>query len=411
MPSSEAARVGYIVKRYPRYSETFVVNELLAHQAAGLETEIFSLYPPNDTHFQDSICQVRAPVTYVLAEGLKPVEFWTALEETTRLLPDMWARLEAARGEEARCVYQAVVVAGMAVQKGIHHLHAHFANCATTVARLAAHFAGVTYSFTAHAKDIFHESVQPADLRRKLAEAAAVVTVSDYNRTYLCQRYGPAAARVQRLYNGLDLRRFQFSSADHRPPRIMAVGRLVEKKGFPQLIEACALLVAAGRRFTCQIIGTGPQEGELRAQIQSQALGDCVELLGARPQCEVIRLVQEAAVFVAPCIVGSDGNRDGVPTVLLEAMALGTPCISTDVTGIPEVVRHGHTGLIVPQHDPRALAAAIEQLLSNPDLRARLAARARSLIEREFDVHRNAAQLREIFATSLPRKVAMGEVA
>jgi colanic acid/amylovoran biosynthesis glycosyltransferase len=138
----------------------------------------------------------------------------------------------------------------------------------------------------------------------------------------------------------------------------------------------------------------------LRTRIARLGLEDRVELLGPRPQSELVRLVQDAAVLAAPCVVGADGNRDGLPTVLLEAMALGTPCVSTDVTGIPEVIRGGETGLMVSQRDPAALAESVGRLLEEPDLRARLAERARRLVEAEFDVNRNAAQLRELFQTA-----------
>ena len=233
-------KIGYVVKRYPRYSETFIVNEILAHEAAGVELEIFSVLPPEDGHFQDVISRVRAPVTYLPSKGLKVAEFWSVLEQAGEIFPDGWLSLEAARGEDVRYVYQAVVLAREARLRAISHLHAHFATAATTVARLAARFAGLPYTFTAHAKDIFHESVRPAALRPKLADAAVAVTVSDYNLTYLRESYGPAARHVRRIYNGLDLERFPYRSPRERPPRIVGVGRLVEKKGFAVLIEGCA---------------------------------------------------------------------------------------------------------------------------------------------------------------------------
>jgi colanic acid/amylovoran biosynthesis glycosyltransferase len=393
-------KIGYVVKRYPRYSETFIVNEILAHEAAGMELEIFSVLPPADGHFQDVISRVRAPVTYLPSKGLKVAEFWSVLEEAGETFPDGWDSLEVARGEDARYVYQAMVLAREARLRAISHLHAHFATAATTVARLAAHFAGLPYTFTAHAKDIFHESVRPADLRRKLADATVAVTVSDYNLAHLRESYGFAAQHVRRIYNGLDLERFPYRSPRERPPRIVGVGRLVEKKGFIDLIEACAILAEEGRKFTCRIVGTGEQEVGLRARVARLGLEDRIELLGPRPQSELVQLVQDAAVLAAPCVVGADGNRDGLPTVLLEAMALGTPCVSTDVTGIPEVIRDGETGLMVSQRDPAALAAAVGRLLEEPDLRARVADRARRLVEAEFDVNRNAAQLRELFQTA-----------
>lgn len=415
MPFSETLRVGFVVKRYPRYSETFIVREILAHEQAGLAIDIFSLRPSNDGHFQDLIARVRATVNYLYfpAEGLLPealsamtltaTYFWKALSDASKIVPGLWAALEEAQGDEARDVYQAAQLACQVHLKGIHHLHAPFASDAATIARLAARFAGISYSFTARAKDIFHENVQGEDLRRKLRDAAGVVTVSDYHLHYLRATYGPLAAHVRRVYNGLDLEEFSYRSPHDRPPVVLAVGRLVEKKGFADLIEACAILASRGRALSCRIIGNGVLKADLRAQIEGLGLQAQVKLVGPLPQAEVIKEMQNAAVLAAPCVIAKDGDRDGLPNVIQEALALGTPVVTTDVTGIPEVVRHAETGLQVPQHDPSALAAAIEQLLANSDLRVRLATRARQLMEAEFDIRRNTAQRRALFQAAVER--------
>jgi colanic acid/amylovoran biosynthesis glycosyltransferase len=398
-----AARVGYVVKRYPRYSETFVVSEILAQEAAGRAVDIFSLYPVNDTHFQDAIARVRAPLTYLCADGLRAADLWSALEQAAAAFPNTWGDLRHARGYDARSVYQAARLAVAVRERGVEHLHAHFATVAAAVARLAARVAGISYSVTAHAKDIFQESVDARALRRTLADAAAVVTVSDYNRAYLCDACALPPEAVHRVYNGLDLDRFPYAPPYDRAPTVVAVGRLVEKKGFADLVDACAILAARGVAFTCGVIGAGPLEGALRAQIEGLGLERTVSLLGPLPQPAVATAVRDAAAFVAPCVVAADGDRDGLPTVLLEAMALGTPCVSTDVTGVPEVLRDGVTGLCVPQHAPERIATAVERLLADRVLRVRLAERARRLIEEEFDVRRNAARLGDVFDAAIAR--------
>ena len=395
---ASSGRIGYVLKMFPRFSETFILHEILGHEEAGAELEIFSLRAPTDGRFHEALARVQAPVHYVPYHDLKIATFWAEVERTAQVLPGFWPELQEGLGEDVRDVYQALILAQSIQARAITHLHAHFASVATTVARLAARFAGIPFSFTAHAKDLYHESVQPEDLRRKLRDAATVITVSDYNLAFLQENYGPAAERVRRIYNGIDLEEFHYHPPLDRPPQVLAVGRLIEKKGFGDLIAACAVLRHRKRDVQCTIVGGGPLEAELAALIERLGLDDCVTLLGPRPQGDVRALIRQAAVFAAPCVIGADGNRDGLPTVLLEAMALGTPCISTNVTGIPEVLDDGETGLMVPQHDPFALANAIERLLDDPGLCLRLSENARRRVEQAFDLSANTRQIRAAFA-------------
>ena len=401
MPSSEHLRVGYVVKRYPRYSETFIVNEILQHEEAGLPIEIFALRPVRETHFQDVLAAVRAPVTYIPDRGVAlATSLWEWINAARRGLPDFWAALDDLGDMEAEDLIQAIDLALRARERGVTHFHAHFGTVAATVTRLAAQFARIPYTLTLHAKDIYHVSVDPALMRKKLGDAARVITVSDYNQRYLAAAYDHAATQIIRIYNGLNLARFAFTSPNRTSRIILAVGRLVKKKGFDVLIDACELLRDRGVAFQCRIVGEGTERATLSARIEQLNLGARVRLVGPQPQAELIGIFREAAVLAAPCVIGADGDRDGLPTVLLEAMALGVPCVSTDVTGIPELVRDGDTGLCVPQRDPAALAAALQRLLDDADLRVDLATRARRLIEQDFDIRRNAARLREWFAAA-----------
>lgn len=393
-------KVGYVVKRYPRFSETFIVHEILAHEAAGLDVEIFALRPTTDVAFQEAISRVRAPVTFLDGGSGRAGALWARLEEAHRGLPDFFERLSGAVGESSRELCQGAALALLAGRRGITHLHAHFATSAASVARLASLFSGIPYTMTAHAKDIFHESVQAEDLGRKLSDATATVTVSNFNLRYLRENFPEAAPRIQRIYNGLPLDDFPYREPVRREPSVVAVGRLVEKKGFDVLIDACAILRDRGRHLPCRIIGEGEDREALARQIAERHLASTVQLVGPLPQREVIREVARASALAAPCVVGDDGNRDGLPTVLIEAMALGTPCVATDVTGIPELVRDGASGLIVPQHSPERLAEAIERLLDGTALRLRLAGAARELVEQDFDVRRSAARQRALFAAA-----------
>lgn len=389
--------IGYVVKRYPRFSETFIVNEVLAHERAGVPVTIFAVRRVNEPFFQTILGEVRSPVRYISDSAPKAEGLWQALHAGARALPDFWRHYEASADEDLADVVQAIHLALEARAAGVTHFHAHFATVATSVARLAARFAGIGYTLTAHAKDIFHEDIDAEQLRTKLAEAAAVVTVSDFNIDFLDRVHALRPPHVARIYNGLRLDEFAWSSPVARPRRIVAVGRLVEKKGFATLVQACALLRDKGHAFNCEIIGDGPLRGALEAQIAQLGLGAMVRLAGALPRPDVVAALQSAAVSALPCIVADDGDRDGLPTVLVEAMALGTPCVSTDVTGVPEVIRQGETGLCVPQRDAAALAGALAALLEEPALRERLSRGARALIERDFDVDRNAAMLRNLF--------------
>ena len=389
-------RVAYVLKMYPRFSQTFVLNELLAHQAAGRCMDIFSLRLPTDARFHEAVSRVQSNVIRIAEPGGRSATLLAVLRETAELLPATWQVVAENRSVAASDLEQALLLAQQVHRLGIQHLHAHFGTIATVASRLAARIAGVTYSFTAHAKDIFHESVNHEELRAKLADAAAVVTVSDYNLQYLRRTFGPAAERVVHINNGIELDRFPYLEPAEREPLILAVGRLVEKKGFAVLVRACAQLRNAGREFRCEIAGDGELDSELRESIRSLGLERHVRMLGPQPQDVIRQKLHEASVLAAPCVVAADQDRDGLPTILLEAMAMGTPCVSTDVTGIPEILRHGETGLQVPQHDDAALANACAFLIDHAAERLRMARTARAVVEKDFDITANAGRIREL---------------
>lgn len=390
-------RVAYLLKMYPRFSETFVLNELLELERQGLAVSVFSLKRPDDGIAHSDVDLLGAPVTY-LPESL--VGLLRAQPAALRRAPARYLRLLAAiirrrRYAALKHFLQAGAIAGR-LEPAAVHVHAHFASGATSVALHLHQLLGLPYSFTAHAKDIYVDGVRPADLARKLRGARFAVTVSDFNARHL--RELAEGTRVVRIYNGLDLERFSSNgSRPGEPPLVLAVGRLIEKKGFDDLVRACALLVGRREQFRCLIVGKGPLRDALAEQVEALGLHRCVELAGPVPRERLLGLYRQATVFVAPCVVASDGNRDGLPTVLVEAMALGVPVVATPVTGIPELVEDEATGMLVPERDPEALAAAIERVLADPALAERLARRARARVEERFDVRENVAQLRQLF--------------
>ena len=389
-------RIGYVLKTYPRISQTFVLTEILAHERAGLDMDIFSLRRTDDTRFHAALSRVKSPVFQIERASSRVNAVLDGLRERARQLPGLWRVVEES-GADAEDLLQAAQLSCAILDRGINHLHAHFGTVATVVARLAAQITGVSYSFTAHAKDIYHELVVEEELRQKLADAAQVITVSQFNVNYLRETFGSAARDVRLVYNGLDLNDFRFERYDDRPPVILGVGRLVEKKGFDFLLQACAVLRDRGVHYRCEIVGGGVLESALQAQIADLGLQDLVLMSGPMSQDDIKEKIKGSALLAAPCVHAGDDDRDGLPTILLEAMALGTPCVSTPVTGIPEVVAHEQTGLMVSEGNALALADACQRLLEDRRLGTELVARARSLIEQRFDIDKNTDQLRETF--------------
>ncbi|WP_282007137.1 glycosyltransferase [Propioniciclava sinopodophylli] len=383
------SRIGYVLKVYPRFSETFVVTEILAREAAGDDLAIYALRPTTDARFHPEIARVQAPVSWI-ARYPKGADLWARIAggigdpvigpRLAELLPE----LADLPGDE---VGQGVELARAVLADGITHLHAHFASLAGRMAWVASRLTGVPFTLTTHAKDIYHSSVDPAWLRRICGDADRVIAISRFNEDHLQRVLAGTGARISLQYNALELDRFGFEAPTpaHDPLRVAAVGRLVEKKGFHHLVEATATLVGAGRPVEVRIAGSGDLAADLQAQIDAAGLGDRVSLLGPMPQNEVTELVRWADVFVAPCIPGEDGNIDGLPTVVLEAMALGTPVVATAVTGLPEVVEDGRTGVLLEPGDVTGLAGALAGFADGTQPADAMARAARALIEERFD--------------------------
>ncbi|WP_310529585.1 glycosyltransferase family 4 protein [Nocardioides sp.] len=398
-----APRIGYVLKMYPRFSETFVVTEVLAMEHHGADLDIFSLRPPADGRFHESLSRVRAPVTYLPSPG-KPLELWQALSDCRALHPSGFdAHMDEILAATPADAYQAVILATAVREREISHLHAHFGSVAAGVARLAARIAGISYSITLHAKDIFHEDVDHAELAARLRDAALCVTVSDFNERYLRGRYGDDTASLIRIYNGIDLEAFAYTRPMVRPRVVVGVGRLVPKKGFHHLIDAVLQLRDRGRPVRLDLVGGGAEETALRAQVAGLGLEDLVTFHGPLTQTEARQMMRGAAALAAPCIVGPDGNRDGLPTAILEGLALGTPVVATPVTGIPEAIVHDRTGLLVPEGDVTALADALEALVEDDALRCRLADAGREHVESHFDANTNGKMLYDVMAQLAPR--------
>ncbi len=392
--------VGYVLKKFPRLSETFILGEILELERQGIEVTVFSLHRPDDGVFHAALAELGKPVVYL--NLLKGAEFCALLAPEARRLAERAAEvgrlaaraLSFGRLDVAQILNWGAQVALEAERRGIERLHAHFATIATQVARAAKAFTGIPFSFTCHAKDIYRETVLPEQFRELAGAADFVVTVCDANRRWIQEKLGCGEGTdVRRLYNGIDLESFDPKARRERArPLILGVGRLVEKKGFADLIEAGRLLFAEGRDFDLWIAGDGDQRAVLEARIAELGRPE-IRLLGPQPVEEVRALMAEATVLALPCVVGEDGNRDALPTVLLEALALGLPAVSCPVAGVPEILDGGRAGVLVPEHDPAALARALGALLDDPECRRALAEAGRKRAEELFDRRKNGATL------------------
>jgi glycosyltransferase involved in cell wall biosynthesis len=311
-----------------------------------------------------------------------------------KLTPEMVAALdEWGRRTDFLRLYQAMYVGLRLQQLGVRHVHAHFAGMAARTALWIHRFFPMTFSFTAHANDIFAPRHFEIGLDKLVDAARVIVTETDYAMQFLQKRFPQRVDRVRRIYNGLDFAEFGRADFFSKPPLIITVGRLIAKKGFAELIRACALLTERGKLFRCEIIGEGPLEDELRAQIAEMNLQDRFRLLGAKPQGEVRQHLAAANVFVLPSVLDPEGGMDNLPTVVMEAMATGLPVVSTNIGGIPEMVMQNETGFLVQPGDPIALAKAIENVVDNRSLAQRLGEAGHQRAQKLFSIEKNVREL------------------
>jgi glycosyltransferase involved in cell wall biosynthesis len=396
--------IGYVLSRFPALSTTFVLNELLELEARGLAVHLFSMTPPTDTLVHEDLRRLKARLSYVPGIGKlgRLLSAHAELRRESRAAYGATLREVAGRGDPRRFwrFLQAGYIAAAARRLGLAHLHAHFANHPTTTAMLASSLSGIPFSFTAHAVDLYKDNVSRDDLARKAAAARFVVTVSRYNLEFLESLAPGVRDKLVLARCGIDLDRFAPRPLPPQPSRLLCVARLVIKKGVGTLIEACRLLRDRGVALECEIVGEGPLRRKLEAQVREAGLGDRVRFSGPATQLAVRERYAAAHFFVLPCIIAPDGDRDGLPIAILEALACGLPVISTPVAGIPEVLRHGANALLVPPGDPPALAEAVARLLSDPLLYHRLAANARVSVEPRFERRHAIAALLSRFQES-----------
>ena len=389
--------VAYLFERFPSFGQTFCYREVAELERQGTAVCVFSIRRPVDEPAEDWDRSLVERVHYLpeekpLVAEVDRVLKTSAVSDRARAMIKEWGR----QSDFLR-LYQAIYVGVRLQEAGVQRIHAHFAGMAARTAYWINEFFGIPYSLTAHANDIFAPRDFVVSLAKLIGNAAAVVSVSDYAVRSLQDQFPESAAKFHRVYNGVDLARFPVTDFGSAPPEIVSIGRLIEKKGFSDLINACALLRSRGRQFQCIIIGEGPLEESLQAQIAEENLKPCVTLAGPQTQAEITQRLAHATVFALPCTHEAGGGMDNLPTVIMEAMAAGLPVISTPLAGIPEMVEDEANGELIPDRDPAALAAAIEKLLDDPERARRLGDRSRQIAKEKFSIETSARQLLELF--------------
>jgi len=401
--------VGFVLKGYPRLSETFIAQEIRALEARGLDIRIVSLRHPTDAKRHPIHAEIAASILYLpeylWREPLRVLRGWLASRRLPgyrrareKFLRDLRRDLTPNRG---RRFGQALVLAHE-LPAEVTQLHAHFMHTPASVARYAALMRGLPWTVSAHAKDIW---TTPAwEKREKLAECGWAVTCTEAGAAHL-RDLAPERERVALIYHGLDGARFpaparRTSARDGGnagdPARLLSVGRAVPKKGYDDLLAAFGLLPRdLAWRFTH--IGGGPLLASLKRQAMELGIADRIEWRGAQAQESVLAGYREADVFALACRVSGDGDRDGLPNVLLEAQSQRLPAISTSLPGIAELIEPEVTGLLVPPGDPSALAAALERLIRHPQERARLGAAGESRVRTRFTLEAGIERLAEKF--------------
>jgi colanic acid/amylovoran biosynthesis glycosyltransferase len=385
----------YLHESFPDPTKTFVYREVVAMRALRMEPVVFSIREPSAEE-KARMETIDVAVRYLPEEGELRRQIDAGRAEFSRRQRRALSHWRAQKGDSNR-VFEALWLGGELRRLGIRHIHAHFAGLAARTAWLLRELWRISYSFTGHADDIFSPENKPISLEMLVRDAKFIATETDYSRARLEREYPAARGKTFRVFNGIGPMEIPPSrTVVSAAPRIVSVGRMVEKKGFPDLLRAVASLRDREVSFGCDLVGGGPLESEVRALIDEFKLGDRVIAHGAQPQSVVRQLLADARVFALAAQTEGDGGSDNLPTVIMEAMATGLPVVSTEIAGIPEMVDEGVTGGLAAEHDVRALAELLLRYLQDPDLAKRHGAEGRLRAAEKFQVSASAEQLAEL---------------
>ena len=410
MNTSGGPVLGMILKGYPRISETFISNEILLLEKLGFNLHLFSMRQPRENFTHINVKKIRAQVDYLPETLIKPLPrllYHNLILAAKR--PGIYAAalktairrfLRTRKSATLKHLLQAGYLAHRFLPaSGVTHLHAHFAHSPTSVAMFTGQLTGLPFSFTAHAKDIY--TSDPRQLREKIELSRFVVTCTEYNRRHLLEISDGQKTSIQRIYHGIDVDLFSGNRAERTPPgqpyRILTIARLTAKKGLPTVLRALKLLTDRGLSINHVLIGDGDDRDRILALVSALGLTSVSRWLGTQPHHEVLEHYRNADLFVLGCEVASNGDRDGIPNVLLESMARGLPVVATDISAIPELVENGITGLLVPPRQPDRLAEAMQRMLTDQELRNRVIPAARQTVAKGFDNRRLILDLAEVY--------------
>lgn len=411
------AKVLYIAARLPALSETFVYNEVLGLRRVGVNVAVASVHAPQRELGDEALDALAEEAVTVYGDGAGALLAAALAEIVTHPLRGLGTLIaglgDALLGRDVPAARRPKLfwqcLGGLALARrirarGIAHIHAHMAHVPTSIAMYAARQLGIGFSFTGHANDIFQQrTLLPAKLRR----AAFVACISHWHRAYYREYADLPDQRLPIVRCGVHLPDEAPPRAESdAPPLIVAVGRLIPKKGFDLLVRAVARLIAEGERCRCQIIGGGPQQQYLEGLIAGEKVGAHVELAGPQTHKVVKRMVAQGDIFALPCRVDPTGDRDGIPVALMEAMAAGVCAISGDLPAIRELIKHDETGMMIPPGDVDALVDVLRRLINAPGLRSRLAEQGRAHVRAEFSDEVNLARIRSALDRATRRSAA-----
>ena len=403
-----------ILKGYPRISETFISNEILLLESMNIRVRIFSMRHPRESFSHKSVQQIRAQVDYLptelyddfnrllLAATLQAVRQPGRFRTALRKAGERFARTRS-MGTIKHLLQGGYLANLLHAAPEVVHLHAHFAHSPASVALFSSMLADIPFSFTGHAKDIYTQN--RGQLREKIELAKLVITCTGYNKEYLHQLAPDTATPIHRVYHGIDLSLFR-NRVERRIPkppfRILTVARLTGKKGIDLILTALSLLKEQGMVFSYTLIGDGDERDAVMAKIFDLGLQEECRWLGVLPHDRVIREFEQADLFVLGCRVTKNGDRDGIPNVMVESLAMGLPAVSTTVSALPEIVQSGKTGLLVEPDNPQLFAQAIEKMLTNNNLRQSCSQQGLELVSKQFDNRVLIRRLAAIYLKAIP---------